>query len=381
VPVPLTGGAASPAPSLATPPAPLTPGAAPERPHSWVRALLVSGLILLAGAVLGAAGFVYEQSRATWRPQVAATTDGWHISTSHGLHLGGSALGDDHLAWEAGPFTLLTDLRSGDSKLLGAAATAGSASAPSMSERFVVWLEAPASGYQDAVVWVYEISRGRRTRLSDVQGIAQSPAVSGTTAVWEADGAVAGAPQIHGADLVTGRRFSLGESGDAGELIISGALVAWASRRHDPAAPPVITVIDLADGRRWSIAPYLDGQEGSLLGIALAGRTLVWARANTATLADQILAYDLDTSAVRVIAQAADLAPPAADDDLVVWAQPSSEGGTQVTGLRLSGGGTFPIAGVPGGSVRSVLVSGKTVAWHVAGALLFDTYLQTARLP
>jgi|GEM_PF-709537 len=375
---PLTGGAASPAPA---PPAPLTRGGAAECLHAWSRALLVSGLVLLAGAVLGVAGFVFEQSRATWRPQVAATSAGWRIATSHGLQLGGSALGADHLAWEAGPFTLLTDPGSGKSRLLGAAATAGSASAPSMSDRFVVWLEAPASGSRDAVVWVYEISRGRRTRLEDVQGISQSPAVSGTTAVWEAAGGGAGSPQIHGADLVTGRRFSLGESGGASVLIISGTLVAWAAGRPDPAAPLVITVVDLADGRRWSIAPYPEGQEGSLLGIALAGRTLVWARATSAAQADQILAYDLDRPAVRVIAQAIDLVPPAADGDLVVWAQPSAEGGTQVIGVRLSGGDPFPIASVPGGSVRSVLVSAKTVAWHVAGALLFDTYLQTARLP
>src|SRR5450759_4359122 len=118
--------------------APRVSGAAPESPHSWVRALLISALILLAGAVLGAAGFVFEQSRATWRPQVAATSAGWRISTSHGLQLGGSALGADHLAWEAGPFTLLTDLGSGMSRLLGAAATAGSASAPAISGRFVV---------------------------------------------------------------------------------------------------------------------------------------------------------------------------------------------------------------------------------------------------
>jgi len=65
----------------------------------------------------------------------------------------------------------------------------------------------------------------------------------------------------------------------------------------------------------------------------------------------------------------------------VVWAQPSAEGGTQVMGVRLSGGESFPIASVQDGSVRSVLVSGKTVAWHVAGAWLFDSYLQTARLP
>jgi len=361
-------------------PEPLTLGAAPERAHSLGRALLISALILLAGAILGAAGFVFEQSRATWRPQVTATNEGWHISTSHGLQLGGSALGGDHLAWEAGPFTLLTDLRSGKSRLLGAAATAGSTSAPSMSNRFVVWLEAPASDARDAVAWVYEVSRGRRTRL-DVQGISQSPAVSGTTAVWEASAGRAGTPQIRGADLVTGRRFSLGTSGGSGELIISGTLVAWATARPDPAAPPVITVVDLADGRRWSIAPYAEGQQGSLLGIALAGRTLVWARATPAAQLDQIIAYDLDTAAVRVIAQAADLVPPAADGDLIVWAQPSSEGDTQITGVRLSGGASFPITSVPGGSVRSVLVSGKTVAWHVAGALLFDTYLQTKRLP
>jgi len=375
VPEQLTSGAAPPAP-----PAPLAHGAAPERPHSWVQALLVSGLILLVGAVLGAAGFVFEQSRATWRPQVSATSAGWRISTSHGLQLGGSALGGDHLCWEAGPFTLLTDLRSGKSRLLGAAASAGNASAPSMSDRFVVWLEAPASDARDAVVWVFDISRGRRARLEDVQGISRSPAVSGTTAVWEADGAETGAPQIRGVDLVTGRRFSVGESGGASDLIISGTLVAWAAGRPDPAAPPLITVVDLADGRRWSIAPYPQNQGSDLLGIALAGRTLIWARA-TAARADQILAYDLDRTAVRAIAQAADLVPPAADGDLIVWAQPSTEGDTRVIGLRLSGGDPFPIARVPGGSVRSVLVSGKTVAWHVAGALLFDTYLQTARLP
>ena len=378
MPAVLTGGAASPAPA---PPAPLTRGAGPKRPRSWVRALLVSGLILLAGTVLGAAGFVFEQSRATWRPQVTATSAGWLISTSHGLRLGSPALGGDHVAWEAGPFTLLTNLRSGKSRLLGAATTAGSASAPSMSGRFVVWLQSPAAAAREAVVWVYDISRGRRARLEDVQGISRSPAVSGTTAVWEATGDGTGSPEIHGTDLLTGRRFSLGESGGAGELIMSGTLVAWASRRLDPAAPPLITVADLAAGRRWSIAPYADGRDGSLLGIALAGRTLVWARASSAMQADQILAYDLDTTAVRVIAQAADLVPPAADGDLVVWAQPSTEGGTQVTGVRLSGGRPFPVASVSGGSVRSVMVSGKTVAWHVAGAWLFDTYLQTARLP
>src|SRR5665647_1967436 len=170
-----------------------------------------------------------------------------------------------------------------------------------------------ASDARDAVVWVFDISRGRRARLEDVQGLSRSPAVSGTTAVWEADGAEAGAPQVRGVDLVTGRRFSVGESGGASELIISGTLVAWAAGRPDPAAPPLITVVDLADGRRWSIAPYPQNQGSDLLGIALAGRTLIWARA-TAARADQILAYDLDRTAVRAIAQAADLVPPAARD-------------------------------------------------------------------
>src|SRR5674476_368010 len=112
-------------------------------------------------------------------------------------------------------------------------------------------------------------------------------------------------PHIRGLDLVTGRRFSVDDSGGASELIISGTLVAWAAGRPDPAAPPLITVVDLADGRRWSIAPYPQNQGSDLLGIALAGRTLIWARA-TAARADQILAYDLDRTAVRAIAQAAD---------------------------------------------------------------------------
>jgi hypothetical protein len=344
-----------------------------------VRALVFSGLILLAGAVLGAAGFVYEQSLATWRPQVWATSTGWRISTSHGLRLGGSALGGDHLAWEAGPFTVLTDLSSGKSRLLGATAAAGSTSAPSMSDRFVVWLEAPASSYGGAVVWVYDISRGRRTRLEGVQGISQSPAVSGTTAVWEAK-AAADAPQIRGADLVSGRRFSLGPSGGASELIISGTLVAWASMRSD-SAPPLINVVDLAGGRRWHVAPYAQDQGGDLLGIALAGRTLLWARGDAARRAVQILADDLDTAAVQTIAQGVDLSPPAADGDLVLWAQASAKGDTRIVGRRLSSNAPFTIATVSGGRVRSILVSEQTVAWHVAGALLFDTYLQTARIP
>jgi hypothetical protein len=369
------GGATSPAPA---PPAPLTRGAAPEHSRAWVRALALSGLILLAGAVLGAAGFFFEQSRATWRPQVSATGTGWRVSTSHGLRLGGAGLGGDRLAWEAGPFTLLTDLRSGRSRLLGAAASAGSASTPSVSDRFVVWLQAPSYGSSGAVVWAYDISRGRRTRLDGVQGISQSPAVSGTTAVWETF-AGDGTQRIEGADLVTGRRFSLGSSGGASQLVISGTLVAWVAPRPSPPAPPVITVIDLADGRRWGIAPYPQSQGSDVLGIALAGRALVWGRSTSAT--DEILAYDLDTAAVRTIAQGVGHAPLAADGDLVVWAQPSALGDTLVMGLRLSGGDPFRITAVSDGAVRNVLVSGRTVAWHVAGTLLFDTYIQTRRLP
>lgn len=346
-----------------------------------MRALLFSGLILLAGAVLGAAGFVYEQSLATWRPQVSATSTGWRISTSHGLRLGGSALGGDQLAWEAGPFTVLTDLNSGKSRLLGAAASVGSAFVPSISDRFVVWLEATAfGGSGDAVVWVYDMSRERRTRLEGVKGISQSPAVSGTTAVWEAF-AGTNTQRINGADLVTGRRFSLGESGGASELIISGTLVAWAAPRAGPPAPPAITVVDLADGRRWHVAPYTQDQGGDVLGIALAGRTLLWARGAATRAAVQIIAYDLDTAAVQMIAQGVDLSAPAADGDLVAWAQPSASGETRIVGRRLSGGARFTIATVSGGRVRSVLVSSTIVAWHVLAAPPFDTYLQTARIP
>jgi hypothetical protein len=363
-----------------SPPAPLASPAAAERHHSLARAFLISGLILLAGAILGAAGFVFEQSGATWRPQVKAAGDGWRVSTSHGLRLGSSALGGDYLVWEAGPFTLLTDLRSGKSKLLGASTSASSATAPSAADRFVVWLQSPSTAARDAVVWVYDLQRARRTRLQDMSGVSRSPAVSGTTAVWEAGGASGGSPQIRGADLVTGRRFSLGASGGAGQLIISGTLVAWASAQSYAATPPLITVVDMANGRRWNIPPYAPGQ-GDLLGIALAGRTLVWARAMPGAQADQIIAYDLDGAAVRIVAQTAGVVPPAADGDLVVWGQPSAEGGMQISGLRLSGGGTFPIESVPGGSVRSVMVSANTVAWHVDGTLLFNTYLQTTRLP
>jgi hypothetical protein len=377
-PAPPAGDAAIPPPVAPTAPLPLAEVATVARPHSLVRALLLSGLILLAGAALGAGGFVLEQSQATWRPQVTATGSGWHISTSHGLRLGSAGLGGERLAWEAGPFTVLTDLRSGRSRLLGAADIAGGASPPSVSDRFVVWLQAPAYGASGAAVWVYDVARGRRTRLEGIHGISQSPAVSGTTAVWETF-ARGGAQQIDGVDLVTGRRFSLGPSGGASQLVISGSLVAWVAPRPGPPAPPVITVVDLADGHRWHVAPYPLSQGSDVLGIALAGRTLVWGRSTPAD--DEILTYDLDTAAVRMIAQGVGHSPLAADGDLVVWAQPSPAGDTRVVGLRLSGGQPFTMATVSGGMVRDVYVSGKTVAWNVAGSLLFDTYLQTTRLP
>jgi hypothetical protein len=377
VPEPLTAGGSRPAP---IPAAPLALEAAPEHHHSWMRALLISGLVLLAGTVLGAGGFVFEQSRATWRPQVTATDHGWRISTSHGLRLGGASLSADHLAWDAGPFTLLTDLRSGRSKLLGVAATMGDAPAPSLSDSFAVWLQAPTAGPSGAVVWTYEIAHGRRARLAGVHGVSQSPAVSGTMVVWEAFTGT-GTQRIFGADLVTGRRFSLGESDGASQLIISGTLVAWAGPRPGTAEPPVITVVDLTDGRRWHLAPYAGEKGVDLVWMTLAGRTLVWARTAAAGTTVQILAYDLEQGTVRMLAQGAGLLGPAADGDLVVWAQTSSGGGTRIIGLRLSRGDPFTVAAVSGGRVQEVFASRETCAWSVAGDYVYDSYLQTARLP
>jgi len=359
----------------ATPGAPAA-GSAPRRP-SRLRALLVSLAVLAVGAALGAGGFAFEQSHVSWRPQVSRTGDGWKISTSHGLKLGSAALMPSHIVWNAGPFTVLTDLHDGTSKLLGARAFAGELTAPSASERYVVWMDIHLQGAN--VVWVYDTRNRRRTQLAGTGGITRSPALAGSVAVWaESLGETRGF-EVRGVDLSTGRRSVIAETALAQDLVGGGDLTAWVSR---PAAaePPVITVADVRSGVRRQVAPYAQ-PGGRLIGFAVAGRTLVWARDSGVTAGEQILSFDVDTGATRVLASVRGVACVAASGDLVVWAESPSGTEATIMGLRQSDGSSSAIAVLPGGPPSDVYASGETVAWRVSPAFLFDSYLQTAAAP
>ena len=357
--------------------APALPGAGSPPPRhgvSRLRALLVSLAVLAAGAGLGAAGFTLEQSRVTWKPQVAETGNGWRISTSHGLRLGDAALGRGYIVWNAGPFTVLTDLGDGHSKLLGARAFAGDITAPAISEHYVTWMDVHFQG--DDVVWVYDIRTRRRVRLLGLVGITRSPVLAGAVAVWAADLGRGRGFEVRSVDLATGRQAKVADTPAADDLIAGDDLCAWISRVATT-EPPVITVADVRSGARRQIAPYAR-TDGRLAGFAVAGRFLVWARDTGPGTAAEVLSYDVDTGVTRVVASADSVEAIAGGGDLVVWSAGSSAGDTRIMGARPGGGAPFVIALLPGLAPTDVYASGDLAAWRVSPLLLFDSYLQTA---
>ena len=378
------------APSLAAatrldaagPPAPPALGAAPPaaeapapgRRVSRLRALLVSLVVLAVGAGLGAGGFAYEQSHVTWKPQVEKTGDGWRISTSHGLRLGDAALGEGYIVWNAGAFTVLTDLSDGRSKLLGARAFAGDITAPAISARYVTWMDLYLHG--DDVVWVYDIDSRRRTQLPGLTGITRSPVLAGSVAVWTADLGQGRGFQVRSVDLVTGKRATIADTAVADDLIAGGDLSAWISRTAS-AEPPVITVADVRTGTRRQIAPYARSS-GRLVGFGVAGRFLVWARDSGEGTAGEVLSYNVDTGVTRVVARAERIEAIAGGGDLVIWSQSTPAGDTRIVGAHPDDGRPFVVALLPGVTPVAVCASRGLAAWRVSPVLLFDSYLQTA---
>jgi hypothetical protein len=377
-------------PSPLAPPPPATSGAAVaparQRLDPRLRALLLSFIVLAAGAVLGAGGFLVEQTRATWPPQVTADGDGWRVTTSHGLRLGDAALGGDQLVWEAGAFTLVTDLTTGKSKLLGAAAYAGTASAPSASSRYAAWMEGRHGEGREPVVWVFDMASRRRTRLDGTEGITRSPALAGSVAVWAA--AHGDSWLVRGVDLATGRRLRVAETAVADDLSAAGDLAAWVSRRAAGSEPPVITVADLTDSLRRFVAPYQAGEGGRLIGFALAGRSLVWARSSGGGV-DQVVAFNVDSGSTRVLAAWPGVRALAAAGDLVVWAQGAPDGQVRVMGMRAGTGAPYVslaaseepfLIGEAGAGLTDVYAGADIAAWRVQSALLFDSYLRTVEV-
>ena len=239
-------------------------GEAVPRRRFAARALLIAALVPLAGAAVGLAAFRVEQVGAAWRPAVTRATAGWRVDGNPGEVFSNPALSGDYVAWDAGPFTLLADLRTGTVKLIGAARDAASNWPPAISDRFVTWVEATDAAGHGLTLYVYDLRTHRRTRVKDAGAVAWPPALSGTTAYWVRTGTAGGQAgttgnqagttgsqqTLVGEDLATGRRFSVGPWAGVGDFVVSGKLAAWVSETQSAAG---IVVMDLAGGRRWQV--------------------------------------------------------------------------------------------------------------------------------
>ena len=323
------------------------------------------------------AGFAFEQGHADWHPHAARTTAGWHVTQPH-LGIDGPALAGDHLAWQAGPYTIVMDLGSGRTRLVGAAAAAQSVWPPQVAPRVAVWMDIAGGSDQTTVVYAYDFASRRRQRLLQTSAdlTAASPVVAGTTAFWLSERN--GTTSVVSCDTGSGRTRVLAAGSGLGPFLLAdGSLVVW-SRQSQPSAPFSLTVLDTFSDTTSELA--LPGQSGALFDSpVLADGTLVWLRSAEQSGSDTIDAYDLRTLAARQVVGGERLVGPGFDGTTVVWAQPADDGpGDVVMGLRLSGGAAFRIAAVPA-DVSSVMVSGSRVAWCVGAGP--RSWLATARLP
>jgi hypothetical protein len=336
------------------------------------RALLVAVLVLVAGAVLGALLYQFEQARATWRPKVTRTATGWTVRDSYPPGPRDLALAGGHIVWDSGLNVITMDLGSGKTKLLGIAVDEQSLWPPVVSDRYAVWQTATSAGDVQALsAYAYDFASRRRVRLAGLEGAWDwgGPAISGTTLVWEPDvGGSSVATEIRGEDLSTGRQFLVTSTGmtakgvlEPGVPVIAGNLVAWSPSNADPHAEGKFVVMDLSTRQTWTIVPLKAARNMTLGGWTLSGHTLVWSQFDGN---EAIVACNLDSGARRVITSGHNwLGMPAIDGDLVVWTEQVWHKSTSlVMGLHLSGGRPFVIAKFDQGTVESVLVSGDTIA-------------------
>ncbi len=373
------GGEPPPPPLAAGPPA---GSPAPERPAgseggrgrprsrpSWLRAGLVSILVLLVGAVLGTAWFRMERAYSLRPPAVAETTDGWRVIGGPGRRFSGLALNGPRLLWQNGPSIEYLDLTSGKLRLLGPGPGMRSTWAPAVGERYAVWFEADRTGGLAAQVVAYDTGSGRRWPLADIGSVYSYPAVSGETAVWCAAAKI-GEPRLGGALISTGAPFDIAP--EYGTPVVSDGLVVWA---RGPSGP--FTARELSGGRPWSVAAGTPG--GELTGFALAARALVWGQVTPGGDSGSILAAPVDGGEAQAVATGvAGLVGPAFDGRTVVWAERDDDASAyRIRGRRLADGPAFTIAAVPG-PVTDVAVSGDVAAWLATaggGALVETTEL------
>ena len=337
--------------------------------------MLVAALVVVAGAILGVAGFAYDQGHASWHPRVARTSTGWRVTQPDG-DINDPALAGDHLVWQNGPYSIVLDARSGKTKLIGAGSDAQSVLPPVVSQDAAAWLESAGGDRSRTLLYLYDFASDRRRVLPASASGLEQPALTPGTVYWLRGHG--GATAVVACDIAGGRRSVLATGDGLGPFLLAdGSLVAW-SHQDAPGAAFTLSVHDLTLGTTTDLD--LPGQTpGAVFDTPiLAGGALAWLRLSKEGLAT-ITTYDLETLAERQIVSGRGLVGPGFDGATVVWAQPASTGtGDDVMGQRLAGGGAFRIAQVTAG-VQSVLVSGDRVAWWVRTAS--HAWIETTRLP
>lgn len=353
-------------------------GDRPPRRPSWLRALLVSLLVVCAGSALGAAGYHYEQTYAVRAPEMVRTDDGWRIVGRQGREVSGLGLSGPRLLWQDGPSIEYADLDKGWVRLLGPGAGTSATWDPAIGERYAIWFEAERPQSLAARAVAYDTVSGRRWTVAEVGSVYSYPAISGDVAVWCSAPALA-SPTVSGVRIGSGETFPVADG--YGAPVVSGGLVVWATSERGP-----FSARELSGGGSWPVSARLS--RDPLTAIALAGRTLVWGQASDADASGVVAAAGVDGGDTRTLAAGiTGLAGPAFDGTTVVWAEeaaaavgaaPPSAKRYRVMGRRLGGGPAFVVAEVEG-SVTEVAVSGGTAAWIVsAGGVQF---IVTKELP
>ena len=147
------------------------------------------------------------------------------------------ALAGDHLAWQAGPYTIVMDLSSGKTKLVGAAARRPVAHAAGrVADAPCCGWSTPATPRQQTLVYAYDFSSRRRQRLLETERRLDMPALAGATAYW-LRGQRRGATAVVACDIASGRRRVLATGNGLGPFLLAdGSLVVW-SHQDRPRRP------------------------------------------------------------------------------------------------------------------------------------------------
>jgi hypothetical protein len=341
------------APAMAAAPAE-GDGSRPPRRPSWLRAAIISLVIILAGGALGAAGYRLERTYSVQPSAIEKTTDGWTITGQPGRVFSGVALNGPRLIWQDGASIEYVQLGEGTIRLLGPGPGMRTTWDPAVGERYAIWFEAERQESLAAQAVTYDTQSGRRWTLGDVGSVYSNPAISGDLAVW-CSASRFGDPAIWGARIFG--EWGLPITSQRGAPVVAGGLVAWA---HSWTGP--FSAEDIASGTSWAVTADLTGDR--LTSIALAERTLVWGQGSDTPGTGVVAAVSVDGGGTMKLATGlTGLAGPAYDGKTVVWGEKTAAG-SRIMGRRL-GGAAFLIATVDG-EVKEVAVSGDGVAWIVS---------------